>query len=75
MSKEGDPHAERPTQWIGKTARFDHQGKRLTGEVIAQEYVGRRGPSSIPDYSITIRGAIGATMTASLFDTYMTFDD
>lgn len=70
-----DPHAERPTQWIGKTARFVHEGRTLSGEVIAQEYNGRRGPSKIADYLLMIRGKSGAKMTVSMFDTYATIED
>ena len=69
-----DPHADRPTQFIGQTARFTHQGRTLSGTVIAQEYNGRRGPSKLPDYNLVIRGASGATMTVSMFETYATFD-
>ena len=72
---EGDPHASRPSQWIGKQARFTHEGRNLSGTVIAQEYVGRRGPSLLPDYRITVKGASGAKLSVSLFDTYMTFED
>ena len=74
MSADTDPHAERPTQWIGQTARFIHQGRTLSGVVIAQEYNGRRGPSKLPDYLLSIRGSSGATMTVSMFETYETFD-
>ena len=72
--QEEDPHASRPHQWLGATARFDHQGKRLTGTVIHQEFIGLVGPSKIPDYRLTIRGASGAKMTVSMFDTYLNFD-
>ena len=72
---EGDPHADRPTQFIGQTARFIHQGRTLSGTVIAQEYNGRRGPSKLPDYNLTIRGASGAMMTVSMFETYADIDD
>ena len=74
MSDE-DPHASRPTQWIGKTARFIHEGRNLVGTVFAQEYVGRRGPSNLADYRVGVRGNTGAKLLVSLFDTYMTFDD
>ena len=72
---EEDPHACRPCQWIGKTARFIHGGRNLTGEVFAVEYIGRRGPSSIPDYRLAIRGATGAKLLVSMFETYATIED
>lgn len=71
---EADPHAERPTQWMGRTVHFVHQGKTLSGLVIAQEYNGRRGPSKIADYNLTVRGASGAKLTVSMFDTYAKID-
>lgn len=72
---EKDPHPCRPRQWICKTCRFIHEGRSLVGEVIALEYIGRRGPSAIPDYRLTIRGATGAKLTVSMFETYATIDD
>lgn len=72
---EGDPHASRPSQWIGKQARFIYEGRNLVGEVFAVEYVGRRGPSLLPDYRIGVRGSTGAKLLVSLFDTYMTFEN
>jgi hypothetical protein len=45
------------------------------GEVFAVEYIGRRGPSLIPDYRLAIRGATGAKLIVSMFDTYATIDD
>lgn len=71
---EADPHADRPTQWIGRQAHFVHQGRTLSGTVIAQEYNGRRGPSKIADYLLTVRGASGAKLTVSMFDTYAQID-
>ena len=70
-----DPHACRPRQWIGKTCHFIHGGRNLVGEVFAVEYAGRRGPSAIPDYRLGIRGATGAKLLVSMFDTYATIDD
>ncbi len=75
ITSDPDPHAERPTQWIGKTARFTHEGRNLSGVVFAVEYVGRCGPSQIPDYRLAIKGASGATLLVSMFDTYATIDD
>ena len=45
------------------------------GEVFAVEYIGRRGPSAIPDYRLGIRGATGAKLLVSMFDSYATIDD
>ena len=74
-SESEDPHASRPRQWIGKTCRFIHGGRNLAGEVFAVEYIGRRGPSSIPDYRLAIRGATGAKLLVTMFETYATIDD
>lgn len=76
MSARADPHASRPAQWVGATARFQHEGRALVGVVIAHEFAGWRATrtSELPDYLVAIRGASGAKLRLSLFDSRMTFD-
>ena len=65
-----DPNAERLNSWIGRTVRFDHAGKRLTGRLVAANFIGFSKKGRLPDYKLVIRGASGATMTVSMFETY-----
>jgi hypothetical protein len=65
-----DPNAERLNSWIGRTVRFDHGGKRLSGRLVAAHFTGFAGKGRIPDYQLTIAGASGAKMTVSMFETY-----
>ena len=66
-----DPYADKPQRWVGKVARFDHEGKRLTGTVVAYHFVGLTKNGKIPDYSVTIRGQSGKELTVSMHETYM----
>lgn len=66
-----DPYHNQPKRWIGATARFDLNGKRLVGVVMSHVFTGRTAKGNIPDYEVTIRGQSGAVLTVSMHKTYM----
>jgi len=70
VSEGQDPNAERLNSWIGRTVRFDHGGKRLSGRLVAVHFTGFIGKGRIPDYKLTASGASGAKMTVSMFETF-----
>ena len=64
-----------PSQLIGRSCSFDHQGKKLVGTVIEAKDNGLTLRGAIPDLLVTVRGQSGATLTVSLVESYMKFTD
>jgi hypothetical protein len=70
---EADPHPAGPSRFLGRSIRFDRDGKRLVGIVTEARYVGRTERGDIPDYELTVRGASGACITVSLVESHASF--
>lgn len=49
--------------------------KMHLGQIIAAEPDGTKGPGSIPDYKVTIRGRTGKTATVSIFENHVSLCD
>lgn len=71
---EDDPHP-RKNRFVGLAVSFDHAGRRLVGTVESQRYIGRTVRGDIPDYTLSIRGASGARVEASLVESHATFPE
>jgi hypothetical protein len=74
-SETSDPHPAGPKRFVGRGVVFDMQGKRTYGTVKEASYVGRQPRGDIPDYSLTIQGRSGRTITVSLVDSHAQFAD
>lgn len=72
--QETDPHPGGPQRFVGRSCSFDYNGKRLRGYCSAALYAGRTERGAIPDYTITIRGQTGATVTVSLVESRASFE-
>lgn len=77
---EEDPFKNDPRRWVGRSVTFDlpspedGEGKRVTGTVISQTWVGRTQRGAIPDYSLVIEGRSGRRITVSLVESHATFN-
>jgi hypothetical protein len=74
-----DPHPNH-SRFVGRPISFDHPAgdparKRLVGTVEAQQFAGYKARGAIPDYTLTVRGKSGKTLTISLVESYATFPD
>lgn len=60
--------------FIGKIFEFSldgtERGVRVRGKCIGAEYTGRHPSNGIPDYSLTLRGRTGKTLTISMTFNY-----
>lgn len=74
-----DPHPVGAQRFVGRAVSFDHVAEpgatasRLHGVVSAAVYIGRTVRGQLPDYSLTIRGKSGRTLTVSLVESAATF--
>lgn len=64
-----------PTDLIGLKCSFEHNGKRVTGIITDAKPAEPFGKGRIPDFSVTVRGASGRTLTVSMCESYMSLPD
>ena len=58
------------SQIIGKPVSFDHEGKRLSGIITDAVKAPNTTVGNIPDFTVTIRGRSGKTITTSFVEAY-----
>jgi hypothetical protein len=81
MSHEDtDPHPAGPRRFVGRSVSFDYSPdgsppRRLCGMVANAVFVGRTVRGQLPDYSLTIAGKSGKSVTVSLVESYASFSE
>lgn len=63
------------TDLVGISCSFDHEGKRLTGVITEAKPAEPWGKSRIPDFTVSVRGQSGRTLTVSMVESYMTLNE
>lgn len=68
---DADPHPA-PDRFIGKTCSFDGSaGRRLSGLVLAQMFIGLTDRGKIPNYRLTVQGSSGKTVEVDLVEQHV----
>jgi len=60
---------------VGRPIGFEHKGVRLSGVITSATPAPNTMVGNIPDFTLTIRGKSGATITTSLVNSYSTLYD
>lgn len=60
---------------VGRSCSFQYGGKTLVGVITEAKPAEPFGKGKIPDFTVTVRGKSGQTVTVSFVETYMSLSE